>query len=97
MHPDHLKSYRNCSTPQSTEEKKKKRFFDTVDGIVQKFRAENRHFAQGSQISRMADYMSLVLADMHLEYGASDCTDCTGERCTMFVHGTISDERYPQS
>ena len=33
----------------------------------------DRHFAQGSQISRMADYTNAELATMHLVYTTADC------------------------
>ena len=35
------------------------------------FVAGNRHFTQGRQVSRMAEYTN---ADMHLVYGAADCS-----------------------
>ena len=54
---------------------------------VPRFCAGNRHFAQGRQISSMAVYTKAELADMHLAYGAENCSGPAAQ--------LVYAERYP--
>ena len=56
---------------------------------IPSFRTGNRHFAQGRQVSRMAEYTKAELANMYLAYEA---TDCSGP---ALVREAICDKAYP--
>ena len=55
---------------------------------VPNFRAEHCHFTQGCQVSSMANYTYAELADMHLAYGAADCSG-PATQCLYDIRGGV--------
>ena len=74
MHPDDSKSNSNTGS-EMLFRRGRWRYVK-----VSIFRAENRHFAQGCQASRMTDYTNAELADMYLAYGAVGCSEPSAQR-----------------
>ena len=81
MHPDDSKSYKNV------ESKKLFRHGRWRCAKVPSFRSGNRYFAQGRQVSGIADHTNAELADMHLVNGAADCSGSVSQH--------LYAERYP--
>ena len=55
---------------------------------VPSFCAENCHFAQRHQVSRMVNYMKAELANKHLAYGAADCSGTVAQCLYTEQHPT---------
>ena len=84
----HLDDSKSCSNAGSEMLFQRSRW---LCAKVPSFSAGNRHFAQGRQVSRIADYTKAELADMHLAYGAVDCYEPSR---TAFARATISNEAF---